>query len=85
MALDGGVALEKVEGDKAATRSLGAIWVATEAARQQLPLSSVAIAATVADRFAEVTVTQVFRNTFTDPIEAVYTFPLDGGSVVSSS
>ena len=84
MALNGGVALEMVEGNEASTRRLGAIWVDTPAARQSLPLASVAIAATVADRIAEVTVTQVFRNTFTDPIEAVYTFPLDGGAVVSS-
>ena len=37
----------------------------------------------MADRIAEVTVTQVFRNTFADPIEAVYTFPLYAASVVS--
>ncbi len=83
MALDGGVALDIHEEDGPRTRGLGAIWTGAEAERQPLPLASVSIAASVADRIAEVTVTQVFRNTFSDPIEAVYTFPLDGGCVVS--
>jgi hypothetical protein len=83
MARDGGVALDVFEGNESPMRGLGAIWVDSATVRQPLPLAGVAIDATVADRIAQVTVTQVFRNTFTDPIEAVYTFPLDGGSVVS--
>ena len=83
MALDGDLAVEVFDAEGAPTRGLGTIWAGPAAGRQALPLTSVAIAAKVADRIAEVTVTQVFRNTFTDPIEAVYTFPLDGGCVVS--
>jgi Ca-activated chloride channel homolog len=83
MALDGGVAIDVFEAGEEATRGLGAIWARSGARRQLLPLARVAVAASVADRIAQVTVTQVFRNTFTDPIEAVYTFPLAAGSVVS--
>ena len=39
--------------------------------------------ARVVDRVAEVTVEQKFGNPFTEPIEAVYVFPLAGGSAVS--
>jgi Ca-activated chloride channel homolog len=83
MALDGDLAVDVFDAESAPTRGLGTIWAGPAAARRPLPLASVAIAAKVADRIAAVTVTQVFRNTFADPIEAVYTFPLDGGCVVS--
>ena len=47
-----------------------------------LPLSSVAIRARVADRIAEVDVEQKFHNALTEPLEAVYIFPLAGGAAV---
>lgn len=48
-----------------------------------LPLSHVDISAKVADRVASVQIRQVFRNTYSEHIEAVYVFPLSGGCVVS--
>jgi len=49
----------------------------------RLPLKSVNIQATVADRIADVTVEQEFHNPCSDPLEAVYTYPLPGGCAVS--
>lgn len=49
-----------------------------------LPLEAVKISARVIDRVAEVTVEQKFHNPFSEPIEAVYVFPLGGGSAVSA-
>ncbi len=83
MALEGGVPVDMSVPDAAPTRGLGEILAGAGRQRHTLPLARVAIAAAVADRIAEVTITQVFRNTCSEPIEAVYTFPLDGGSVVS--
>ncbi|HOT51420.1 MAG TPA: VIT domain-containing protein, partial [Candidatus Hydrogenedentes bacterium] len=40
------------------------------------PLQHTNVAADIAGFIARVTVTQQFGNTFTTPIEAVYTFPL---------
>src|SRR5512138_828962 len=60
-------------------RSLGSL----QAGKQTLPLLGVQIRARVVDRVAEVTVEQKFGNPFPDPIEAVYIFPLGGGSAVS--
>ncbi|MEK7467103.1 MAG: VIT domain-containing protein [Planctomycetota bacterium] len=48
-----------------------------------LPLSAVGMKARVSDRVARVTVTQTFQNPFSDALEAVYIFPLAGGSAVS--
>src|SRR5437763_883146 len=50
---------------------------------QPLPLQRVDLRARVIDRVAEVTVEEKFGNPFSDPIEAVYVFPLAGGSAVS--
>ncbi len=83
MALDAGAPVDTFVTDEAPTRGLGAILAGTGHERHALPLARVAIAATVADRIAEVTITQVFHNACSEPIEAVYTFPLDGGSIVS--
>jgi len=84
MSLKGGVAIDRFEEGQPATRGLGTILVPHDAERRTLPLARVSIAARVVDRVAEVIVTQVFRNTFTSPIEAVYMFPLDGGCAVSA-
>src|SRR2546430_16319730 len=61
------------------TRLLGS----GEAGKQPLPLQGVQRRARVIDRVAEVTVEQKFVNPFSEPIEAVYVFPLAGGSAVS--
>src|SRR5258707_15709449 len=61
------------------TRLLGSL----EARQQPLPLHGVQLHARVIDRVAEVTVEQKFGNPFTETIEAVYVFPLSGGSAVS--
>jgi Ca-activated chloride channel family protein len=65
-------------------RGLGILSVTKAAAPVVLPLAGVEISARVAERIAEVTVTQVFHNPHTEPLEAVYIFPLPGGAAVSS-
>ena len=66
-----------------ATRGLGRLLVSPQEGRVSLPLCRVAITACVADRIAEVTVEQVFRNPYREHLEAVYVFPLPGGAAVS--
>ena len=83
MALEGGAAVDTFVTDGEPTRGLGAILAGAGHQRHVLPLARVTVAAAVADRIAEVTITQVFHNACAEPIEAVYTFPLDGGSIVS--
>ncbi|MGZ6126541.1 MAG: VIT domain-containing protein, partial [Myxococcales bacterium] len=58
-------------------------WGSLKAKEQPLPLRSVQVRSRVVDRVAEVTVEQAFGNPFTETIEAVYVFPLAGGSAVS--
>ncbi|MBS1993064.1 MAG: VWA domain-containing protein [Cyanobacteria bacterium SZAS LIN-3] len=65
-------------------RCLGVIELTSSAKRIKLPLASVDIRAKVVDRIAHVTVSEVFQNPYEEAIEAVYIFPLAGGSVVSS-
>src|SRR5256885_13533808 len=62
-----------------ATRTLGSL----QAKEQSLPLLSVQLRAKVIDRVAEVTVEEKFGNPFSESIEAVYLFPLAGGSAAS--
>jgi Ca-activated chloride channel family protein len=73
------VAIPMVDIPASATRTLGSL----KAKEQPLPLESVLLDARVIDRVAEVTVEQKFGNPFTETIEAVYVFPLAGGSAVS--
>jgi len=73
------VAIPMVDIPSGATRILGSL----KAKEQSLPLESVQLRARVVDRVAEVTVEQKFGNPFTETIEAVYVFPLAGGSAVS--
>jgi Ca-activated chloride channel family protein len=54
------------------------------AQRIALPLQKVNIQAKVLGQVAEVTITQTFRNLHQEALEAVYIFPLSGGSAVSS-
>lgn len=65
-------------------RVLGCIEVTQGTKRRSLPLTSVQIAARVADRLAHVTIKETFKNPYSDHLEAVYIFPLAGGSAVSS-
>src|SRR5881227_88403 len=73
------LAIPMVDIPSGATRLLGSL----SAKGQPLPLQRVDLRARVIDRVAEVTVEQKFGNPFPDPIEAVYVFPLAGGSAVS--
>lgn len=65
-------------------RALGALVVELSGVKKELPLGAVEISAKVADRIAEVELTQKFRNTFSDHMEAVYIFPLAASAVVKS-
>ncbi len=71
-----------IAGERA--RELGCLRVAKGDRRATLPLAGVRISARVADRVAEVSMTQTFHNPFAEPLEAVYIFPLAGGSAVSA-
>src|SRR5439155_1498331 len=73
------LAIPMVDIPSGATRLLGSL----SAKGQPLPLQRVDLRARVIDRVAEVNVEQKFGNPFSDPIEAVYVFPLAGGSAVS--
>ncbi|HZX93390.1 MAG TPA: VIT domain-containing protein [Myxococcales bacterium] len=73
------VAIPLVDIPSGARRALGSL----EAGKHPLPLEGVQLRARVVDRVAEVTVEQRFGNPFSDPIEAVYVFPLAGGCAVS--
>lgn len=64
-------------------RELGILEGGAAGRKIALPLSSVEISAQVADRVATVTLKQVFRNTLTEHMEAVYIFPLSAGCAVS--
>jgi Ca-activated chloride channel family protein len=65
------------------TRGLGALRVKTGEKRSSLPLAAVEISGRVADRVAQIELKQTFHNPYTDHLEAVYIFPLPGGSAVS--
>lgn len=65
-------------------REMGALRVKTREGERCLPLSKVDIKASVADRVAEVTFLQTFKNTYADHLEAVYIFPMSGSSAVTS-
>ena len=73
------LAIPMVDIPSGATRLLGSL----STKGQPLPLQRVDLRARVIDRVAEVTVEQKFGNPFSEPIEAVYVFPLAGGSAVS--
>jgi Ca-activated chloride channel family protein len=66
------------------TRGLGVLEVTQAAKKVALPLAKVDIRGRVADRVAQVTVEQTFRNPNTEALEAVYIFPLPGGCAVSA-
>ncbi|KAF0246665.1 MAG: hypothetical protein FD180_484 [Planctomycetota bacterium] len=64
-------------------RGVGRVECVRGEEKVMLPLAAVGMKARVSDRVARVTVTQTFQNPFTDALEAVYIFPLSGGSAVS--
>jgi Ca-activated chloride channel family protein len=73
---------DAIAGERA--RELGRLCVRKDDRRASLPLAGVRISARVADRVAEVSMVQTFRNPFAEALEAVYIFPLAGGSAVSA-
>src|SRR5688572_18422821 len=66
------------------TRAFGSLSVTKEDRRARLPLAGVRVSARVADRVAQISMEQKFRNPFSEALEAVYIFPLPGGSAVSA-
>ncbi|HVE38976.1 MAG TPA: VIT domain-containing protein [Planctomycetota bacterium] len=66
------------------TRAFGSLCVTRGERRARLPLAGVRVRARVADRVAEISMEQKFTNPFAEPLEAVYLFPLPGGSAVSA-
>jgi Ca-activated chloride channel family protein len=66
------------------TRALGTLCVTRGERRARLPLAGVRASARVADRVAEISMEQKFTNPFGEALEAVYIFPLPGGSAVSA-
>lgn len=77
------IPLLELKGD-ALRRALGELNVSAPDGDVALPLSRVDIKARVAERIAEVTMTEVFQNSYTEHLEAVYIFPIAGGAAVSS-
>ena len=69
---------------KERTRAPGVLRVARDEKTAALPLTGLRISARVADRVAHVSMEQSFRNPFAETLEAVYLFPLPGGSAVSA-
>lgn len=63
---------------------IGVLEVLKEQKPVALPLARMDITAKVGGCFADVQITQVFRNDHSDPLEAVYTFPMPGAAAVSS-
>lgn len=64
-------------------RKLGSLRAGQGARTITLPLDSVDIKASVVGRVTEVTITQVFKNPFSEHLEAEYIFPLAGSSSVN--
>src|SRR5215207_6198732 len=65
------------------SRQFGALSVLAGASLVELPLARVEVSARVADRVASITVRQTYRNPHVEHLEAVYVFPLAGGSAVT--
>ncbi|MDZ4837056.1 MAG: VIT domain-containing protein [Candidatus Melainabacteria bacterium] len=64
-------------------RKLGAMRVGQGSTTITLPLDSVDITARAVGRVVEVTLTQVFKNPYSEHLEAEYVFPLAGCSSVN--
>lgn len=74
--------INKLDEDR--KRGFGLLLVDVEAQRVQLPLAGVDISARVADRVAQVTVKETFRNPHSEHLEAVYIFPMAPAAAISS-
>lgn len=70
--------------EEEARRSYGILTVSKAAQRVVLPLSKVDLRAKVAGQVAEVRILQTFRNPYQEALEAIYIFPISGGSAVSN-
>jgi Ca-activated chloride channel homolog len=70
--------------DVSEERSYGILTILKEAQRVVLPLAKVDVHAKVAGQVAEVKILQTFRNPYQDALEAIYIFPISGGSAVSN-
>ncbi|HEY7160380.1 MAG TPA: VIT domain-containing protein [Acidobacteriota bacterium] len=70
--------------EEESTRSYGILTVAKAAQRIVLPLAKVDLQAKVAGQVAEVKILQTFRNPYQEALEAIYIFPISGGSAVSN-
>ncbi|HEY9784927.1 MAG TPA: VIT domain-containing protein [Candidatus Obscuribacterales bacterium] len=64
-------------------RNLGVLEGLTKQGKKMLPLGGVTIDARIADRVAEVTISETFKNSFHEHLEAVYIFPMASGSSVT--
>ena len=67
----------------AQTPTQGLLYAAGKSGRLgECPLKNTTVKADISGFLARVTVTQEFENSFSEPIEAVYTFPLSQNSAV---
>lgn len=73
-------------GADAATRGQGALTIIDQSGKagKECPLERTSVNADVSGFLARVTVRQIFRNSQSDKIEAVYTFPLSSEGAVDS-
>lgn len=68
---------------KSADRPPGGLWVQSKDGESQVfPLKHTNVNATISGNLSRVEVTQRFENPFTDPLEAVYVFPLPDEAAV---
>lgn len=78
------IELPMLENPKGLERELGILLLNRGSEKISLPLGSVDIDAKVINQMAQVTIRQVFRNSCSEHLEAVYIFPLAAGSAVFS-
>ena len=66
------------------SRSVGDVVALRDQKQVKLPLAGLDVKADVVGRIADVTITQKYRNTFSENLEATYTFPLTASCSVYS-
>ncbi|HEY9616563.1 MAG TPA: VIT domain-containing protein, partial [Microcoleaceae cyanobacterium] len=64
------------------TRQVGGLYVQVKGKPQAFPLTHTEVTAKIAGNLSRVEVTQTFTNPFTEPLEAVYVFPLPDQAAV---
>lgn len=62
--------------------TLSGLYVQSPDGKQQFPLKHTEVQAKIAGNISRVELTQTFENSFTEPLEAVYVFPLPSGATV---